>query len=196
MPDAHPGYITWEQFEGNLALLRDNAQAHGAERRKSPPREGPALLQGLAVCGVCGRRMTVRYHTRKGGQWPDYVCQREAIDTATSKCQTIPGSGVDETIGELLVETVSPVTLEVALQVQVELEERAEGSSPTRTKLLVAGTRLFFVAAVLIGGILGLSLANAVFVDEMMMDNTEALERKVDALTEELRRLRDDLKTR
>jgi voltage-gated sodium channel len=51
------------------------------------------------------------------------------------------------------------------------------------------------VAAVLIGGILGLSLANAVFVDEMMMDNTEILERKVDTLTEEVRRLREDLKT-
>ena len=76
-----------------------------------------------------------------------------------------------------------------------QLEERAEGSSPTNTKLLVAGTRAFFVAAVLIGGILGLSLANAVFVDEMMMDNTEILESKVDALTEEVRRLRDDLKT-
>ena len=66
---------------------------------------------------------------------------------------------------------------------------------PTNTKLLVAGTRAFFVAAVPIGGILGLPLANEVFVDEMMMDNTEILESKVDALTEEVRRLRDDLKT-
>lgn len=54
--------------------------------------------------------------------------------------------------------------------------------------------RLFFVAAVFIGGILGLSLANAVFVDEMMMDNTDALERKVDALTDEVRALRDELR--
>jgi voltage-gated sodium channel len=75
------------------------------------------------------------------------------------------------------------------------IEERAESDNSTNTRLLVAGTRVFFVAAVLIGGILGLSLANAVFVDEMMMDNTEALERKVDSLTEEVRRLRDDLKT-
>ena len=75
------------------------------------------------------------------------------------------------------------------------LEERAESSDLANPKLLIAGTRVFFVAAVLIGGILGLSLANAVFVDEMMMDNTEALERKVDSLTEEVRRLRDDLKT-
>jgi voltage-gated sodium channel len=67
---------------------------------------------------------------------------------------------------------------------------------PTSTKLLVAGTRAFFVAAVLIGGILGLSLANAVFVDEMMMDNTEILEHKVNALAEEVHRLRDDLTLR
>jgi DNA invertase Pin-like site-specific DNA recombinase len=132
LPDAHPGYISWEQFERNLARLRDNAQAHGSERRKSPPREGPALLQGLAVCGVCGRRMTVRYHTRKGGQCPEYVCQSEGIATATSKCQSIPGSGIDESIGALLVETVTPITLEVSLQVQAELEARADEADALR----------------------------------------------------------------
>ena len=58
-----------------------------------------------------------------------------------------------------------------------------------------SGALRLLLAAVLIGGILGLSLANAVFVDEMMMDNTEVLERKVDTLTDEVRRLRDDLKT-
>jgi DNA invertase Pin-like site-specific DNA recombinase len=132
LPDAHPGYIPWEQFEANLARLRDNAQAHGSERRKSPPREGPALLQGLAICGVCGRRMTVRYHTRKGRPWPEYVCQREGIETATRRCQSIPGSGLDEAIGALLIETVTPVTLEVALQVQAELEARAEEADALR----------------------------------------------------------------
>ena len=86
-------------------------------------------------------------------------------------------------------------TVEGWNEIAERLEERAESTNPTNAKLLVAGTRTFFVLAVLIGGILGLSLANAVFVDEMMMDNTEALERKVDILTEELRRLRDDLKT-
>lgn len=123
-PDAHPGYVSWDQFEANLRRLKENAQAHGSERRKSPPREGPALLQGLAVCGVCGHRMTVRYHTRKGRQWPDYVCQREGIETASTKCQVIPGSVIDQSIGELLVETVTPMNLEVALLVQSELETR------------------------------------------------------------------------
>jgi voltage-gated sodium channel len=74
------------------------------------------------------------------------------------------------------------------------IEERAAAEGSTNSRLLVAGTRFFFVAAVLIGGILGLSLANAVFVDEMMMDNTVNLERKVDALAEEIQRLREDLK--
>lgn len=132
LPDAHPGYITWEQFEANLVRLRDNAQAHGAERRKSPPREGPALLQGLAICGVCGLRMTVRYHTRKGRQWPEYVCQRESIETATAKCQSIPGAGIDEAVGALLIDTLTPVTLEVALLVQAELEARANEADALR----------------------------------------------------------------
>lgn len=132
LPGAHPGYISWEQFESNLARLRDNAQAHGIDRRKSPPREGPALLQGLVICGVCGRRMTVRYHVRNGRQWPDYVCQREGIETATAICQSIPGSGIDQAIGELLVETVTPVTIEVALQVQAELEARADEADALR----------------------------------------------------------------
>jgi hypothetical protein len=52
--DAHEGYIIWDQFEQNVQRLRDNAQALGTEREKGPPREGPALLQGLAVCTQCG----------------------------------------------------------------------------------------------------------------------------------------------
>lgn len=60
--DAHPGYISFEQYERNLTTLQQNAQAHGEERAAGPPRERVALLQGIAICGRCGRRMTVRYH--------------------------------------------------------------------------------------------------------------------------------------
>ena len=59
--DAHPGYISFEQYEHNLKTLAANATAHGTDRAGGPAREGPALLQGLAICGRCGRRMTVRY---------------------------------------------------------------------------------------------------------------------------------------
>ena len=133
LPDAHPGYITWRRFEENERRLWANARSYAAARR-SPPREGPALLQGLAVCGVCGRNMTVRYHTRKGRQVPDYVCQREGIETASARCQSIPGAVIDHEVGELLVELMTPLTLDVALQVQDELAARAEETDRWRTQ--------------------------------------------------------------
>jgi DNA invertase Pin-like site-specific DNA recombinase len=64
IPGAHLGYICWEDYGRNLRCLRQSAQAIGWERRNSPAREGPALLQGLILCGRCGERMTVRYHSR------------------------------------------------------------------------------------------------------------------------------------
>src|SRR5205085_355305 len=64
IPGAHPGYITLEQYDANLARLTANAAAHGRDRAAGPPREGPALLQGSIICGRCGLRMTVRYHAR------------------------------------------------------------------------------------------------------------------------------------
>lgn len=68
--------------------------------------------------------MTVRYHTRHGTEQPEYVCQREGIERATRICQRVPGAGIDAALGELLVRTVSPMALEVALAVQAELESR------------------------------------------------------------------------
>jgi len=126
LPDAHPGYITWEQYEQNLKRLADNAMAHGHDRRKSPPREGCALLQGIVLCGVCGDRMTLRYHSRQGKQSPTYVCQRGRIEYSDRVCQHIPGGGIDEAISELLLETVSPAAIEVAVAVQQEIEKRIE----------------------------------------------------------------------
>src|SRR5215472_11347087 len=96
--------------------------------------EGPALLQGLILCGRCGQRMTVRYHVRHGRLWPEYLCQREGIEHAQPRCQQVPGRGIDEVIGELLVEAVSPVALEVALSVQQELQARLEEADRLRQK--------------------------------------------------------------
>jgi len=130
--DAHPGYIAWSEYEENLRRLRENGQAYGADRRKSPPREGPALLQGLAICGRCGDRMTVRYYHSRGELVPDYACQRDGIENARPPCQHILGRDLDRAIGELLVETVTPLTLEVALAVQDELQARADEADGLR----------------------------------------------------------------
>ena len=124
LPNMHPGYISWEEFEANQAKLLANANGYGEDRRKSPPREGAALLQGLVVCGVCGLRMTVRYHVDHGHPIPDYVCQRHGIQTAAPVCQRLPGAQVDQAVTELVLQAVTPASLEVALEVFEELRAR------------------------------------------------------------------------
>ena len=124
--DAHPAYLTWGQYEENQQRLRGNAHAYGIDRRQGPPREGCALLQGIVLCGRCGRQMTVRYHQRQGRLVPAYVCQREGVATGQPICQCIPGSGIDEAVGKSVLECVTPLSLEVALNVQQELQNRLE----------------------------------------------------------------------
>ena len=134
VPEAHPGYISWQQYEQNQRRLHENAQAHGSDRRNSPPREGPALLQGLALCGVCGHRMTVRYHNRDTRPVPDYVCQKDGIEHARRICQSINGEIIDKTISDLVAESVTPLALDVALGVQSEIQCRMEEVDRLRRK--------------------------------------------------------------
>ncbi|MBC6993276.1 ion transporter [Lewinella lacunae] len=68
-----------------------------------------------------------------------------------------------------------------------------DNESDPLSGLGIGMTRLYFAVVVVLGGIFGMSLANAVFIDEMMMDNTKDLEEKVDALTAEIRELRRSL---
>ena len=132
--DAHPGYLSWEDYEANQARLLANQQAHGGGERKAAGvvREGPALLQGLVLCGKCGRSMTLRYHQRGGKLTPDYVCAKTAVENAQQRCQSIPGGSVDQAVGKVLVESVTPLALEVALKVQEELQGRLEQADRLR----------------------------------------------------------------
>jgi len=132
--DAHPGYLSGEQYEANQARLLANQQAHGGGERKAggAAREGPALLQGLVLCGKCGRSMTLRYHQRAGRLTPDYVCAKAAVEQTQPVCQSIPGGGVDEAVGRLLVQSVTPLALEVALKVQDELQARLDEADRLR----------------------------------------------------------------
>jgi DNA invertase Pin-like site-specific DNA recombinase len=135
IPGAHPGYITLEQHDANLARLAANAAAHGRDRRSGPPREGPALLQGIIICGRCGLRMTVRYHRRGRSQSrevPTYMCQRDGIENGRPACAAIPGEDLDQAIGQLLISTLTPLTIEAALQVSAELQHRAAEADALR----------------------------------------------------------------
>ena len=132
IPDAHQGYITWQQYQDNLRQLRQQSQRHGHDRRKSPPGQGPALLQGIVMCGICGRRMTIRYHHRRGQLEPDYVCQSEGIKHAKCICQSISGQTIDDAISKLLLDELNPVNLETMLTVQQQLYQRVEQADQLR----------------------------------------------------------------
>ena len=132
IPGAHPGYITLDQWEANLARLAANAAAHGRDRAAGPPREGPALLQGIIICGRCGGRMTIRYHARGGKDLPTYLCQRDGIGNARPICAAIPGHTLDERIGQLLIAALTPLAVEAALQVSAELQQRAAEADALR----------------------------------------------------------------
>jgi DNA invertase Pin-like site-specific DNA recombinase len=132
IPGAHPGYITLDQWEANIARLAANAAAHGRDRAAGPPREGPALLQGIIICGRCGGRMTIRYHARGGKDLPTYLCQRDGIDNARPICAAIPGHTLDEHVGQLLIATLTPLAVEAALQVSAELRQRAAEADALR----------------------------------------------------------------
>ena len=76
--------------------------------------------------------MTVRYHSVKEGLTPIYVCQREGIERVERICQCIPGTKIDEAIGQLLLEMITPVTLEVAVDVQRQLEVQRDHADRLR----------------------------------------------------------------
>jgi hypothetical protein len=80
--------------------------------------------------------MTVCYHHRFGRLSPDYLCQQRCIEAAEAACQRIPGGGIDEAVGRLLVQSVTPLTLEVALNVQDEIQTRLAEADRLRRQQL------------------------------------------------------------
>ena len=135
--EVHAGYLSWEDYEANRAQLRANRRAHGEDRRHGPPREGPALLQGLVICGRCGNRMTVRYHDVKSGKrlYPEYMCQKEMIEHAEEKvCQRILGAGPAAAIAELLLAQLTPLAIDTTVQVYEELHTQAEAARHLRAQ--------------------------------------------------------------
>jgi DNA invertase Pin-like site-specific DNA recombinase len=120
--EHHPGYISWLQFRGNLAQLDDN-RTYDAAQRRGAIRDGGALLQGIVVCGVCGRRMTVRY--MPDGRRPIYVCAQLHKDFAGKTCQFMRGDGIDAAVAQLLLAAIAPAQLTIALEAVEHLEAQA-----------------------------------------------------------------------
>ena len=90
-------------------------------------------MQGRVVCGLCGSRMQIRYRPRSGGQLvPDYICPGRGRGYAEPLCQSILGTEIDAAVGQLLVEAVTPMALELALAVQHEIQARLDEADRMR----------------------------------------------------------------
>jgi DNA invertase Pin-like site-specific DNA recombinase len=124
LQEHHEGYISWEEFLTNQERL-DKNRTNGEEMLLSgPAREGLALLQGLLLCGHCGRALTVRY-TGNGGIYPCYQCnwlRREGL--AHRDCMSFRCDLLDAAIAEQVLEALQPAELELALSALQELESR------------------------------------------------------------------------
>jgi hypothetical protein len=133
IPNAHPGYISWERFQENLKILEANGRGYEVARG-SPPREGTALLQGRAVCGRCGQHFRVRYAARRGKQEAWYVCDRGHATRGEPDCQSIAGAPIDQAIGSLVTENMTPAAVELALEIRREVEARYEEADQIRCR--------------------------------------------------------------
>jgi DNA invertase Pin-like site-specific DNA recombinase len=124
LPEHHEGYITQDEFEQNQARLAQNRTNGEGTVLSGPAREGLALLQGLLVCGCCGRTLTVRYQGN-GGIYPVYLCSwRRREGLATRDCMGVRSDLLDDAIGEVVLEALRPAELELALTALKELEQR------------------------------------------------------------------------
>lgn len=113
IPDHHPAYISWEDFEANQKLLASNQT--NAER-SGPAREGAALLPGIILCGRCGRRMTVRY-TGTGGVRPAYECTGRWEHGNKAACTSVPADILDQAVSEKILSIMKASELEIALKI-------------------------------------------------------------------------------
>ncbi len=185
--DAHAGYLSWAQYEENLERLRRNNRCT-AETRICPPREGPALLQGLVLCGACGARMTVRYQGGKKTPQPYYVCKGAGNTQSWPSCQSFPGTAIDAAIGSLLLEAMTPVALDVALAVQEELEARIDEADQLRLKQV---ERARYEAELARGRFMQVDANHRLVADSLEADWNEAL-RELERVREQYERRREE----
>jgi DNA invertase Pin-like site-specific DNA recombinase len=120
LPEHHPGFIDWATFQANQARIDTNVhpqphQAGGAVR------EGAALLQGLATCGKCGRRLHTHYTGRTAS--PGYHCSgKDIVEGRGMFCMTVGGMQIDQAVVDAFLKAVTPAAIEATQLAMQQLE--------------------------------------------------------------------------
>ncbi len=126
LPNHHAGFIDWDTYERNQARIAANTrpqphQAGGAVR------EGAALLQGIATCGRCGRKLNVYYQGKNST--PGYYCPGSTLANGRGTwCLRVGGALLDEAVARTFLETVTPAGLEAALVAERTLESEHDAA--------------------------------------------------------------------
>jgi len=120
LPNHHEGFISWDTYEANCARIATNMRPR-AHEAGGAVREGAALLQGLATCGRCGRRLRVHYQGRKPS--PGYHCPGNTlVNGRAGYCFRVGGAPIDRAVVKVFLETVKPAGIEAALAAEATLE--------------------------------------------------------------------------
>jgi DNA invertase Pin-like site-specific DNA recombinase len=118
IPRHHEGYIDWETYEAIQARLARNIRP--GPHRAGAVREGTALLQGLATCGVCGRRLRVYYEGKNAA--PGYYCAGSNIANGRAcYCLRVGGIRIDQAVAETFLDAVTPAGMQAALLAEDQL---------------------------------------------------------------------------
>jgi excisionase family DNA binding protein len=115
-------YISWEEFMKNQKRIKEN---RSSEITSGAPRRGQALLQGIAFCGNCGRRMGVAYQGQ-GGKYLHYQCRVHHEDSLRHVCLSITGKPVNRAVSQRVVEVLNRENIERALEIAREVEKNHE----------------------------------------------------------------------
>jgi len=116
--DQLPAYITWEQYLANQKRLDQNQTRHA---KMGAPRDGPALLAGLAICGKCGHRLMVSYGGKASN--PAYLCVQERRQYGGKACQSIVARPLDELLSGQMLQVLEPAALELSVQASANLQQ-------------------------------------------------------------------------
>jgi DNA invertase Pin-like site-specific DNA recombinase len=124
----HEGYITSEEFMRNQAILESNQPTREKLPTGGPPREGCALLQGLLLCGKCGKKLQPVYKGT-GGRYPAYECSAgKSRGLLGTRCLAVRCETVDPVVSTRVLEILQPAQLEMAVVALAELERRDEAA--------------------------------------------------------------------
>jgi DNA invertase Pin-like site-specific DNA recombinase len=116
IPDAHEGYISWEQHQQIEQMMSDNT--YGGEQTGAA-KKGSALLAGILRCRHCGRKLMVRY-TGNRHNVLRYVCYRGWLDNGEPPCIGFGGLPVDEAVAREILRVVQPGAVEAAMMASEE----------------------------------------------------------------------------